>query len=210
MTTPTPPTSTTAPARPVAGPLEITALITAFVVAPIGLALGLVSLIRARANGFQASVLAIVAIILGAVLTILAVVGIVAAVLVAGSINTAADTKAFCARYSADASVLDDVDALRPEIQKVTADHLPNQGPTEAERTDVASRAEKLSSRLDVIALSDGHSYPPQWNDMTNVSEELRQLAKDLRNNGTYSGEGGKPSTDETTGVRNDMTALCR
>ena len=210
MTNPTPPTSVTTTSRLAAGPLEIAALVTAFVVAPVGLVLGLVSMIRARANGFRASILAIIAIVIGAVFTVVAVVGIVVVVLVAGSINTAADAKAFCARYAADASVLDDVDALRPDIQAVTADHLPNQGPTEDQRTGVADRAEKLSSRLSVIAQSDGHSYPEEWNAMTDVSDELSQLAKDLRSNDIYSGEGAKPSTDEITAVRNDMAALCR
>ena len=210
MTIPAPPLTAAGRQRKAYGPLEITALVTAFVVAPVGLVLGFVSVIRAHAGGFRASILSIIAIVLGAVLTVIAVFGIITAVVVVNSINSAADTKAFCARYASDTSVLNDVDALRPDIQSVTADYLPNHGPSEAERTDVAARAAKLASRLHTIALSSGHSYPQQWGDMSNVYDELSQLASDLRSNKVYSGEGAKPTTDETAAVRDEMTALCR
>lgn len=208
-TAPTPVTDHAKAPRATSGTLEIVAVVTAFVLAPLGLVLGLVAIFRARRGGFRASILAAVAVILGAVLTVVFGVGIAAGVAVVGSIKVAADTKAICARYAADKSVLDDVDAFRPDMVKVTADYLPNHGPTRAEMTDVAAQAEKLSSRLYAVSLAEGSSYPRQWLDIATLDDELSHLARDLRSNQVASGEGSKPSTDETASLREEMTALC-
>lgn len=124
MTDPTT-TPTTAAAEAVAQPtpasgLDIAAIITAFLVAPVGIILGVVSRSQAKQAGRKASTLATVSIVVGSIVTGLTVIGITLPLIFVGAfVNnaaTAAERAPKCAQLTTYLPELDAY-AARPEMR---------------------------------------------------------------------------------------------
>lgn len=161
------PPALTAPTAEPGRNLGIAALICAFLIAPVGLILGLVSRSESKRVGAAPTTLAKLAIILGAVFTGLAVIGTVAVIVfvsvVAGSAVSSADKATRCTTLSGYLSTLDSFAATSSssydEDATRTVEEIGNTVMADPPTSQIKSTAEYLASSAANLIANDGEFY---------------------------------------------------
>lgn len=164
-TPPTPATSATEPGKS----LGIAALICAFVIAPVGLILGLVSRSESKRAGMAPTTLAKLAIILGAIFTGLAVIGTITVIVflsvVAGSAVSSVDKTAHCTTLTSYLSTLDSFAATNgssyDEDATRTVEQIGNRVMADPPTSQIGSTAEYLATSAANLIAHDGEVYLP-------------------------------------------------
>ncbi|MFT4259492.1 DUF4190 domain-containing protein [Microbacterium sp.] len=160
--------------RPVGTPapgtsLGIVALICAFLIAPVGLILGLVSRSESKRAGAAPTTLAKLAIILSSAFTGLAIIGTVAVIVfvsvIAGSTVSSADKATRCTTLTGYLSTLDSFAATSgssyDEDSTRTVEEIGNSVMADPPTSQMKSTAEYLSSSAANLIANDGEFYLP-------------------------------------------------
>jgi hypothetical protein len=156
----------------------LAAVVLSIVLAPVGLILGIVSLVKARRSGQRRPTLGFIATIVGGVGTLCMTAAIVSIVLVTNSINDSHLAAAMCQRASADPTLSTDLLALVTPLNDVSAISL--QRPSAGEEQAIANKIPALSSRIKNIVTSAGEGYRDVFQSGWDVEGNLEDVASSL------------------------------
>lgn len=165
------------PASPKPG---LAALVLSIVLAPVGLVLGVVSLMKAKRSGEPRPTLGFIATIIGSAGTLAIVLAIFGVVVVTGLTSDSQRADAFCQSAASDPTLTDDLLGLVTPLNEISPPFIPGKGPTDEEKLAIADQIASLSSRFPFLT-SSGQGYRDVWNSGTDLWIYLGEVESALR-----------------------------
>lgn len=160
--------------------IDLVALVLAVVVAPVGLVLGVIGVRRARTRGQAPSVPALLAVLLGAVSTVLAVGAIVLALALIRAAEDQVRADGFCDRFAAYPSPATDIQSLRSDLDATNNTQALVIGPqhTGPQLEEAIARVAEIESQVGGVAGNVGSGYVGQFTEWWNLEEELEEVTQ--------------------------------